>query len=433
MKKISSFIIIILVILSSFAFVACGGGSGSTSKGEVADNTQYYDEITSTLKLNKGYAGKSFLTEGIGSATLDAHTDGDTTRFNLAQGDVISIRYYQIDTPESTGSVQKWGKAASLFTKMRLSAATEIVLEATATRAEKDSYGTRYLGYVWYKTAEDSNFKCLNLELVENGFSANMGMATSKYPYNEYFAKANAFARNIQLRIYSELEDPLYTDEPEDITLKQFIDNPDAYYNVETEVGSKVRFTACLCDLMVSNTGTHTFVAEYYDEEGTRYTIDVYAAYTSSPASGMPLGHLYRVVGVIQLHYGRFQVTGVQYDVIFGANNPKVYTAPVQKDYLLTFDSSRAFISQYSATLYTNATVVSSSVEDGVLTIVANAQQRTKDGLKEEVKQFTFKVEVGESFTNNFTAGKQFSVKGYQYVKDSGEITVLALANIQLK
>ena len=91
MKKISSFIIIILVILSSFAFVACG-----EKKPEIADNTQYYDEITSTLKLQKSYEGKSFLTEGIGSATLDAHTDGDTTRFKLAQGDVISIRYYQI-------------------------------------------------------------------------------------------------------------------------------------------------------------------------------------------------------------------------------------------------------------------------------------------------------------------------------------------------
>ena len=147
----------------------------------------------------------------------------------------------------------------------------------------------------------------------------------------------------------------------------------------------------------------------------------------------MPLGHLYRVVGVIQNHYGKFQISDVKYDVIFGASNPKVYTAPVQKDYLLTFDSSKEYITQYSATLYTNATVVSSSVEDGILTIVATAQKRTKDGVSGEDKQFTFKVEVGENFTNNFTAGRTFSVKGYQYVKDSGEITVLAVTNFQLK
>ena len=434
MKKISSLILIILVILSSLTFFACGGGNDSSeAQPEIADNTQYYDEITSTLKLQKNFEDKSFLTDGIGRATLDAHTDGDTTRFKLAQGDVISVRYYQIDTPESTGSVQKWGKAASLFVKTRLNAATEIVLEATATRAEKDSYGTRYLGYVWYKTAGDSNFRCLNLEVVENGFSANQGMATSKYPYNEYFAKANAFARRIKLRIYSELDDPLYSDEPEEITLKQFIDNPDAYYNMETDTGSKVSFIACLCELKVANSGTHTFVAEYYDEEGNRYTLDVYAAYTSNAASSMPLGHLYRVVGVIQNYYGKFQVSDVKYDVIFGASNPKVYTSPVQKDYLLTFDSSKEFITQYSATLYTNATVVSSSVEEGVLTIVATAQKRTNDGVSGEAKQFTFKVNVSENYTNNFTAGRQFSVKGYQYVKDSGEITVLAINNFQLK
>ncbi|MBE5765090.1 MAG: hypothetical protein E7339_05775 [Clostridiales bacterium] len=437
MKKISSLIIVILVILSSLAFVSCNdaknSGNSSGQQSEVADNTQYYDEITSTLKLQKSYENKSFLTDGIGRATLDAHTDGDTTRFTLAQGDVISVRYYQIDTPESTGSVQKWGKAASFFTKQRLKEATEIVLEATAARAEKDSYGTRYLGYVWYKTAADSDFKCLNLELVENGFSENKGMATNKYPYNEYFAKANTFARKIQLRIYSKLDDPLYSDEPEEITLKDFITNTDAYYNIETESGSKVTFTACLCDLRVSNSGTHTFTAEYYDEEGNRYTIDVYAAYSSSAASSMSIGHLYRVVGVIQYYNGRFQISDVKYDVIFGANNPKVYTSPIQKNYLLTFDSSKGYIDQYSETLYTNATVVSSSVEEGILTIVATAQLRTKDGTSGTDKQFTFKVAVGEDFTNNFTAGKKFSVKGYQYVKDSGEITVLNLSNFQLK
>ena len=106
---------------------------------------------------------------------------------------------------------------------------------------------------------------------------------------------------------------------------------------------------------------------------------------------------------------------------------------PIQKNYLLTFDSSKGYVDQYSETLYTNATVVSSSVEEGILTIVATAQLRTKTGTSGTDKQFTFKVAVSEDFTNNFTAGKKFSVKGYQYVKDSGEITVLNLSNFQLK
>ena len=111
MKKLSLTLVVILIVLCNVVFASCNGGGNTT----VADNTQYYDAITSTLKLGKSFEGKNFLTEGIGRATVDAFTDGDTTRFKLEQGDIISVRYYQVDTPESTGNVQKWGKAASLF------------------------------------------------------------------------------------------------------------------------------------------------------------------------------------------------------------------------------------------------------------------------------------------------------------------------------
>ena len=131
MKKIFSIIIVLsLCALACLSLAACN---------KIADNTKFYDSITKTLKLTKSYEGKSFLNDGIGKATVDAYTDGDTTRFKLEQGTVVIVRYYQIDTPESTGSVDKWGRAASNFTKNALSNATEIVLEATASVAQKDS------------------------------------------------------------------------------------------------------------------------------------------------------------------------------------------------------------------------------------------------------------------------------------------------------
>ena len=131
MKRILSVAIALLLLVGCLSLVACN---------KVADNTEYYDAITKTLKLEKSFEGKSYLTDGIGRATLAALTDGDTTRFTLEQGDSVVVRYYQVDTPESTGGVEKWGKAASLFVKDKLSAATEIVLEATAVPAEKESY-----------------------------------------------------------------------------------------------------------------------------------------------------------------------------------------------------------------------------------------------------------------------------------------------------
>ena len=396
----------------------------------IIDNSKYYDEITSTLTLTKSFEGKSFLTDGIGRATLIAHTDGDTSRFRLEQGNItVSIRYFQIDTPESTGNVEKWGKAASLFVKERLTNATEIVLEATKDKAVKDSYGTRYLGYVWYKTAEDTEFKLLNLEVVENGFSDNKGIPSSEYPYYEYFARANNFARKNSLRIYSNEDDPLYSTDPEDITLKDFWDNTEAYYNAETDAGSKVRFSACLVDIKVSNSGTHTFVAEWYDEEGKRYTINVYAGYTSAPASQMMLGHVYRVVGSIQYYGGQYQVSGIIYNEIFGANRMD-YTHPTQYNYFLNFDSNAKFISQYGDMLHGDVTVVSATLDGTVLTIVGTSQLRTKNGFASEIKTYTFKVNVGENFNNTWKAGDKFSTSGYQYVENSGEITVLNYSNI---
>ena len=423
MKKSIKILSILLVAVICLALlVACNN--------QTFDKSKYYDDVTKTLKLVKSFEGKSFLTEGIGRATLISHTDGDTSRFRLESGEEIAVRYYQIDTPESTGNVEKWGKAASLFVKDRLLSATEIVLEATKTKAEKDSYGTRYLGYVWYKTADYPEFKLLNLEVVENGFSANQGNVSSSYPYNDYFAKAEKFARENQLRVFSEDEDPLYSTKPQDITLKEFYENTEIYYNPETESGAKIRFTACLVELRVSSSGTYTYTAEWYDEDGERYTINIYAGYSSSSASRMKLGHLYTIIGSVAKHYGDFQVSGIAYDDIYGSSRPDEYTNPVQSNYFLRFDSTRTWRSNDSMNLYGDVTVVSTTLEGTTLTIVGTANQKTQTGYKDTATTFTFKVEVPESFNNTIQAGDTFSTNGYQYEAKSGIITVLSYSNI---
>lgn len=421
-KSIKVLSLLLIVVICLAILVACNG--------QTIDKSKYYDDVTKTLQLIKSYEGKSFLTDGIGRATLVTLTDGDTSRFKLESGEEVAIRYYQIDTPESTGNVEKWGKAASLFVKERLLNATEIVLEATKSRAEKDSYGTRYLGYVWYKTADYPTFKLLNLEVVENGFSLNQGNASSNYPYNEYFAKAEKFAREGQLRIHSEDEDPLYSTKPQAITLKDLYENPDVYYNPETESGAKVRFTACLTDLKVSNGGTYTFTAEWIDEDGKSYTINVYAGYSSSPASGMKLGHLYTIIGSVAKHYGDFQVTGILYDNIYGSSRPDEYTIPTQTNYFLRFDSDRAWQTNESSNLYGDVTVVSVTREGTTLTIVGEANQKTTSGYKDTATEFTFKVEVPENYSNTIQAGDTFSTYGYQYVAKSGIITITDYSNI---
>ena len=75
-------------------------------------------------------------------------------------------------------------------------------------------------------------------------------------------------------------------------------------------------------------------------------------------------------------------------------------------------------------------TVVSATVDGKTLTIVGTAQQRTTDGYKGDVKTFTFKVQVAANYNCTIEAGDTFSTTGYQYVENSGEITILKYLNI---
>ena len=430
-KTISILLLTVLVLACCFAAVSC-------DKETVADNTKYYDAVTKKLTLTKSFEGKSFMNDGIGVATVDAYTDGDTTRFKTG-GDTVIIRYYCIDTPESTGGVEKWGKAASVFAKERLSKATQIVLESsTGSRPTHDSYGTRYLGYVWYKTADHDQFKLLNLEIIENGFSENKALNTSAYPYYSYMDEANKFARSIKLRLYSDLEDPLFSTDPVEMTIKDFWENTEEYYNADADAGSKIVMTAYLESLKVSDKGTYTFVAGQYDQEtGQVYRINVYCGYSSSPASRMKIGQLYKLIGSVQKYGGTFQISGIVYNSLFGGNPDSADSGyegsrVLQANYFLTFDSSAEMIDQLNRTLYTDVTVKSSSVENGILTIVGSAAKRTSNGTLES-QEFTYEVKVSDNFVNSFAEGTKFSVKGYQLVDKSGKIVIPNLSAITQK
>lgn len=426
MKKLFSFVLVVILLITCGALAACN---------KVADNTEHYDKITKTLKLSKSYEGKSFLVDGIGRATVEVLTDGDTTRFTLEDGSSIVIRYYHIDTPESTGSVEKWGKAASAFVKERLSGDVEIVLESSTGGAPTvDSYGSRFLGYVWYKRAGDADFKCLNLEIVENGFSENKGQYTSAYPYNEYFEKATKFARSIKLRIYSELDDPLYSTEPIAITIKEINDDINSgnskLYFPDTEAGEKVEFTACITSVKLSSQ-TYSFTATDYDPAtGKEETITLYAGYASANESKIKVGHMYHIVGFVDIHNGSLQIKGMSYSTRYQRDE---LTYVTQRNYYYIFDSNLAYMDNYSQALFTHATVKSSKVENGVLTITATAYQRNNGGQADEATTFTFKVKVAGNYVNELTEGTLFSVRGYQLTEKSNTIDIVDYSNIHIK
>lgn len=162
-------------------------------------NPHLYDEV----EIDFEWIGKSFIEDGVGEVELVSATDGDTAKFrDVITGEVFSLRFLGIDTPETYAGEDPWGLAASAFTKKRLSEAKTIVLEAEGAR--KENYG-RYLGFVWVDGV------LLNLEIVEEAYS-NSTLKASKY--KEYFLEANTNSMKTGRRFFGET-DPNYDYENE--------------------------------------------------------------------------------------------------------------------------------------------------------------------------------------------------------------------------
>ena len=119
MKRIIPILIAVLMLVT-VAFVAC-----DKTNGYIADNTEHYDDITKTLKLGKVWQDRKLMTDGISEVQIVQYTDGDTLTVSFTGGQTV-IRFYGVDTPESTVQVEKLGKSESNFTKDKLKNADKI-------------------------------------------------------------------------------------------------------------------------------------------------------------------------------------------------------------------------------------------------------------------------------------------------------------------
>lgn len=186
------------------------------SKNEFIDYTH-----NGSISLTLDYKGHDFYNDGIAQVDLKSAIDGDTAHFNEKnkESETIKSRFYGIDTPESTGKVQEYGKAASNFTKEKLNKAAKdgtIVVSSPSFAYEKpqtDSTGTRYLSLVWInEEVENCDYKdlvLLNLYIVQEGFS--YVKAVDKIPeYSNTFYLAEQQAKNSLLNLFSGKSDPLF-------------------------------------------------------------------------------------------------------------------------------------------------------------------------------------------------------------------------------
>lgn len=220
----------ILVFLLALVFVGCGQPDEITV------------EETDNLKLELDYAGKSFINDGIGKVVLTQSVDGDTAHFrDIKTGETFTSRFLMINTPESTGKIDPWGKKASEFTSAKLKNAVEIVLESENHEkpAEKDTTGKRYLAFVWYRPAEGADFRLLNLEIVEECYSRFTGSKEDSAKYGNLFTKVNDRCSELGFRVYGEKDPDFdYSYEITPLTIAYLREHFDEYTN-----GSKIEVT----------------------------------------------------------------------------------------------------------------------------------------------------------------------------------------------
>ncbi len=268
------------------------------------------------------YDNRNFLDNGIGAVELKKCIDGDTTHFNQIEDAhrLVKVRYIGVDTPESTGQIEKWGKAASNFTKEKLESAKTIVLTSDIPQigqvAQVDSTGSRFKGLVWISEKENApiaELKCLNLWLVQEGFSFGKGMKDS--PLSQFFIDADLQAQQKKLHLYSpeSTKDPLYYVGPAVETSLEELSETYEEDGIETSWnGAKIAVEGVVCKL----SGQYDCFIIDTNAEGKEYGLFVFAGYkTYSPMR--TVGNRVRFVGIYTVYNGNPQLTDVAYNGSF--------------------------------------------------------------------------------------------------------------------
>ncbi len=299
MKTFNKLLSLLLVICT---LVACFAGCKDNSTKQDGTNAAVVDYVDETKLQMESNTKKQ-------EVTVKSFIDGDTTHFvvptDISDDGTLKARYMGINTPESTGKIEEWGKKASNFTKEKLSSAVSIYVESDNDQWNVDSTGGRHLVWVWYKPADDKDYRCLNLELVQNGLSISCGTTADRYGD----AMTNAFqqAKVQKLNVFSGQQDPdFFYGDAYEVDLKHLRSNIKLYDN------AKVAFEG----VITYNNNNSVYVEEYDAETDMYYGMSVYYGYeTGALLNILKVGNRVRVVGTVTYYEtgGTWQVSGLKY------------------------------------------------------------------------------------------------------------------------
>ena len=314
MKNLSKLLVLLLALaMLAGCFAACDSGKNPeeptaesiTGEGDTlsGENKEFVD-YASTVKFDPN-SGRAHAT-----VTVRTFVDGDTTHFNIDHpafdGGILKARYLGINTPESTGQIEPWGKKASTYTKETLSKATSIIVESDSATWNPDSTGDRYLVWVWYKTADMADYRCINLEILQQGLAVSS--KSSDTVYADICVTILNQAVNHKLYVHSKEKDPdFYYGAAMPMTLKEL------KTNIESYKGKDVSFEG----VVVRNSNQTAYVEEYDEETGLYFGIQVYYGFNLGffGEDILSVGNRVLVVGSVQYYEtgGTYQISDIKY------------------------------------------------------------------------------------------------------------------------
>jgi len=383
-------------------------------------------------------------------ASVKTYVDGDTTHFivpeSVMSSGVLKARYLAINTPETTGKIEEYGKKAADFTREKLSQAVSIILESDDGEWNPDSTSERHLVWVWYKPAEGENYRNLNIELLQNGLA--IANASFQNRYGSVCMNAISQAKEQKLNVYSGQKDPdFYYGEAIELTLKELRTNPQEYN------GKKVAFKG----VITTSYNNTVYVEDLDPETGLYFGMPVYYGYNLS-GKGLDIlsvGNESRIVGTMQYYEAgaSWQVSGLTYRMMkpkdpgniqllssghqpafvpteaetFAAGSVTLSTeeGPVTYAYAeLALATSVSMQGLAVKEVYTTDNADSSS--NGALTLTCE-----KNGATVLVRTAVLRDADGQLVTGDAFLGKTISVKGVvDYYEGAYQIRVLTMNNI---
>ena len=413
--------LLLLLCLALSCLSSCGLFNKTPEEPETPGAPEHVDYVAQT-KLDMNSSTLKL------KVTLKLCIDGDTTHFNdpehkVSSNGVIKARYLAVNTPESTGTIEEYGKAASNFTREKLENAYSIMLESNEVGKWGTDSNGRQLVWVWYQPTEGADYRCLNIELLQNGLA--MGSSAGESAYGKAANAAIAQATREKLNLFSGEKDPLfYYGDVIPVDVKELRLNPEPYN------GKMVAVTG----LITKQLSESAFMEQYDEETDTFYGLQIYYGYNATYDSLFKVGYITRAVGKFQYSdvVNTWQLSGIEYDpymkgdpnytAVESKNNELYYkeitaaqfysTVTIEvngeeKQFTFSSIALSTSVSMYGLEVVDTYTTHNGGDNDGAITLTCRVGNHYVDVRTEVLKNFE-----GALVTADYFMGKTIDVKG---------------------